>query len=68
MILSNQTMRLIMKGSEACGILLVIGLLVCMVHVTPFAEAVSIIFGILFALSIIVIQLQRYQNKEERGY
>lgn len=69
MRLSGHTMRLIMKGSEFFGIALVVGLLICMVHEGPFVKAVSIVFGILFALSIIVIQLQRYQNNfEERGY
>lgn len=69
MRLSGQTMRLVMKGSEFCGIALVIGLLICMVHAGPFIETLSVIFGVLFALSIIIIQLQRYQNNyEERGY
>lgn len=69
MRLSGHTLRLIMKGSEFCGIALVIGLLICMVHAGPFVEAVSVILGVLFALSIIVIQLQRYHNGyEERGY
>ena len=69
MWLSGHSMRLVMKGSEIFGIALVIGLLICMVHASPFIEAVSIISGVLFVLSIIVIQLQRYQNNyEERGY
>lgn len=69
MRLSGHTMRLIMKGSEFCGIALVIGLLICMVHAGPFVETVSVIFGVLFVLSIIVIQLQRYQDRYgERGY
>ncbi|MBR4718741.1 MAG: hypothetical protein IKP31_00705 [Lachnospiraceae bacterium] len=69
MRLSGQTIRLIMKGSEICGLALVIGLLICMVHANPFAETMSVVFGVLFVLSIIVIQLQRYQNNfEERGY
>ena len=64
MRLSGHTMRLIMKGSEFCGIALVIGLLICMVHAGPF-----VMFGVLFVLSIIVIQLQRYQDGYgERGY
>lgn len=46
-----------------------IGLLICMVHAGPFVETVSVIFGVLFVLSIIVIQLQRYQDGYgERGY
>ena len=66
---SGQTVRLIMKGSELCGIALVISLLICMVHAGSFIKAVSAIFGILFVLSIILIQLQRYQNNYgERGY
>ena len=69
MRLSGQTIRLIMKGREVCGLALVIGLLICMVHANPFAETMSIICGVLFVLSIIVIQLQRYRNDfGERGY
>ena len=69
MRLSGQSVRLVMKGCEFFGIALVVGLLICMVHAGPFIEAVCVVFGVLFVLSIIVIQLQRYQNNyKEHGY
>ncbi|MCR4806885.1 MAG: hypothetical protein K5857_04345 [Lachnospiraceae bacterium] len=67
--LSRAEFRGLTRACEICGVLLVILLLVCMIHAGPFIRAISIICAVLFAVSIIVIQLQMFQDElEERGF
>ena len=67
--LSRSEFRGLTKICEICGVLLVVLLLICMVHASAFVRAISIICAVLFAVSIIVIQLQMYQDElEERGF
>lgn len=67
--MSRSEFRLLTRVCEICGVALVILLLVCMLHATAFVRTISIICAVLFAVSIIVIQLQMYQDElEERGF
>ncbi len=67
--LSGSELRGLTRVCEICGIMLVVLLLVCMIHASAFIKAVSVICAVLFAVSIVVIQLQMYQDElEERGF
>ena len=67
--MSRSEFRLLTRICEICGVALVVLLLVCMIHATAFVRTISIICAVLFAVSIIVIQLQMYQDElEERGF
>ena len=67
--MSRSEFRGVTRACELCGILLVILLLVCMIHATAFVRTICIICAVLFAISIVVIQLQMFQDElEERGF
>ncbi|MCR5507358.1 MAG: hypothetical protein K6F34_01590 [Lachnospiraceae bacterium] len=67
--LTAETLRTVMRIAEICGIFFVASLFICMVHHFAFIRFISIISGILFAASVLLIQLQRYQDDlEECGY
>ncbi len=67
--MSRSEFRGVTRACEICGILLVIMLLVCMIHATAFVRTICIICAVLFAVSIVVIQLQMFQDElEERGF
>ena len=66
---SRSQLRGLTKACEVFGIVLVVLLLVCMMHAGAFVKVISIICAVLFAISIIVIQLQMFQDDlEERGF
>ena len=63
------TSRMFLKLGEISGIILTASILRNMVNASAFMIAVSIISGILFAASVLGIQLQRYEKElEEREY
>ena len=67
--MSRSEFRGLTRICEICGILLVVLLLICMVHASAFIRTISIICAVLFAISIVVIQLQMFQDElEERGF
>ena len=58
-----------MRICEITGIVFVITLLAYMVNASVPARTIGIVSGILFVLSLIVIQLQMYQNSlESHGF
>ena len=67
--LSRAEVGFFTRACELSGVLLVVTLLICMLHASTVVKVLCVISAVLFVASMVVIQLQMYQDRlEDHGY